>query len=229
MEIYLLRHGVTEWNDLYKIQGASDILLNKDGISMAKQTGEHFDKEGITFDAVYSSPLSRAMNSAKLVSRNDAPVSDARLREMGFGKQEGMSVFAMKEAGDIPFSCFKEEPSKYDEMVKAYDPHAETFVQILARAGEFLKDVIETKEAALEEDGNERRILISGHGALDQALIFIMKKKENIDDFWKGGLLPNCGIDIIKYNPQTGEYTFVKEMEFYYETELFEKAPRLLK
>ena len=56
-----------------------------------------------------------------------------------------------------------------------------------------------------------------------------MKKKENIDDFWKGGLLPNCGIDIIKYNPQTGEYTFAKEMEFYYETELFEKAPRLLK
>lgn len=229
MQIYLLRHGVTEWNNLYKIQGSSDIPLNANGISMAKQTGEYFDKEGITFDAIYSSPLSRAMTSAKLVSGSENIVPDVRLREMGFGKQEGLSVLAMKEAGDIPFGCFKDEPVKYDELVSVYDPEAETFRQILTRAKDFVKDIVEGREAALEKEGKERRILISGHGACDQAIIFYMRKKENVDEFWKGGLLPNCGIDIINYDILSGEYTFEKEMEFYYETELFEKAPRLLK
>ena len=225
----MLRHGVTEWNNLYKIQGSSDIPLDENGISMAKQTGEYMKKNGITFDAVYSSPLDRAYTSAKLVCCSENIVKDERLKEMSFGKQEGLSLLEMKESGeDVPFKWFKNEPSRYDEQLAVYDPGAETFRAVIERAKDFMKDVIECHEAVLE-DKKKRRILISGHGALDQALVFLMKKKENIDEFWKGGLLPNCGIDIIEYDRNTGKYSFAEEMAFYYETELFEKAPRLLK
>ena len=225
----MLRHGVTEWNDLYKIQGSTDIPLNEDGLEMARQTGEYMKNKGIVFDAVYTSPLDRACCSAKMITGREDVIKDERLKEMSFGKQEGMSVLQMKETGDIPFRCFKNEPSKYDELLSVYDPGAESFATLLARAKDFVKDIVEGKEAALESEGKKRRILISGHGALDQAIVFAMKKKEKVDEFWKGGLLPNCGIDIIEYDAVTGEYTFTEEMAFYYDKELFEKAPRLLK
>ncbi len=225
----MLRHGVTEWNDLYKIQGATDIPLNADGVEMARQTGEYMKENGITFDAVYSSPLDRAYQSAKMVSGSGNIIKDERLREMTFGKQEGLSLQELKANDDIPFKCFKNAPSQYDVLVAAYDPEGESFEELINRATSFIKEVIEGKEASQETEGQKRRILISGHGALDQAILFYIRKRENIDEFWKGGLLPNCGIDVIEYDAASGEYTFAEEMAYYYSKELFDKSPKLLK
>lgn len=128
-------------------------------------------------------------------------------------------------------------------------------MEILDRAKSFHSDVVEGKLAAEDAkrsalggnvagnsdagvgagigkaggEGRGMRIMISAHGALDQALIYHMKKKDKIEQFWEGGLLPNCGIDIIEYDPETHEYTFKEEMLYYYDKELFEKVPRLLK
>ena len=40
MLIYVLRHGITQWNKLKKVQGAMDIPLAPEGIELAKRTGE---------------------------------------------------------------------------------------------------------------------------------------------------------------------------------------------
>ena len=40
MLLYILRHGETLWNHLYKIQGGADISLNAEGIALAERTGE---------------------------------------------------------------------------------------------------------------------------------------------------------------------------------------------
>ena len=40
MLIYVLRHGITRWNKLKKVQGAVDIPLAPEGIELAKRTGE---------------------------------------------------------------------------------------------------------------------------------------------------------------------------------------------
>ena len=117
MYLYLLRHGVTEWNSQYKIQGASDIPLNQKGEEMAGQTGKTLKNKGVIFDAVYSSPLVRAMRSAVLVSDSKEIHPDERLREMGFGRQEGETVLRMAES-DMPFRYFKENPKGVNEMCK---------------------------------------------------------------------------------------------------------------
>lgn len=92
--IYLVRHGRTLFNLLNKVQGISDTPLLKEGERKAEELGERFKQEGITFDAAYSSDLSRAVKTAHLLlshsANTDLPVIEtADLRETSFGMFEG--------------------------------------------------------------------------------------------------------------------------------------------
>ena len=58
MLIYIVRHGLTEWNKLKKLQGAADVPLAKEGILLAEKTGEAL--KDVKFDICFTSPLSRA-------------------------------------------------------------------------------------------------------------------------------------------------------------------------
>ena len=58
MLLYVLRHGITQWNKLKKVQGAVDIPLAPEGIELAKKTGEAL--KDIHFDICFTSPLTRA-------------------------------------------------------------------------------------------------------------------------------------------------------------------------
>ena len=55
MKIYAIRHGLTDWNKLGKIQGVSDIELNEIGIEQAKEAAKKISE--YNFDLILSSPL----------------------------------------------------------------------------------------------------------------------------------------------------------------------------
>ena len=63
MLIYIVRHGLTEWNKLKKLQGAADIPLAKEGILLAEKTGEAL--KNVKFDICFTSPLSRARKTLR--------------------------------------------------------------------------------------------------------------------------------------------------------------------
>ena len=65
--IYFVRHGQTNVNNLKKIQGRCDNLLNDTGRKQAKQTGLFLKNNNITFDLIYSSPLTRAYETACII------------------------------------------------------------------------------------------------------------------------------------------------------------------
>ena len=67
MELYIVRHGTTDWNAEKKFQGAKDIELNENGRILAAALGKRFDEAGLDFDSVYSSPLIRAYETACLI------------------------------------------------------------------------------------------------------------------------------------------------------------------
>lgn len=220
MEIYLLRHGMTPWNYESRIQGVTDIPLDEYGLQMAVETGEKLKNMGITFDLVYTSPLCRAVESARAVSGTDDLIPDERIREMCFGMQEGRLIKDMIAEG-MSFEFFKSDPLKYDRMI-AGDPTAESYEKLLARAASFLEDRV---ESSLCQD---IRILISAHGALNQALMMHMRKDDDISHFWMGGLMDNCSINIIDYDPQKKEYTIREKNRIYYSDELHDKVPKLI-
>ena len=64
MLVYFFRHGETEWNNLGKINGLSDIALSQSGREKTYIVKKEISK--ISFDKVYSSPLSRAVETAEI-------------------------------------------------------------------------------------------------------------------------------------------------------------------
>ena len=83
MRLYLIRHGVTDWNNEKRLQGKSDIPLNAFGELLAKETGEAL--RDIPFDLAYTSPLIRARRTAELViGKRSVPIlDDPRIEEIG--------------------------------------------------------------------------------------------------------------------------------------------------
>ena len=70
-EIYLIRHGETEWNKLGMIQSIEDIYLNKIGIEQSIITGKYlFNKrlDSGNFDIILSSCLNRCMQTSNLIA-----------------------------------------------------------------------------------------------------------------------------------------------------------------
>ena len=92
MLIYIVRHGLTEWNKLKKLQGAADVPLAKEGILLAEKTGEAL--RNVRFDICFTSPLSRAKQTAEYVlGKRDVPIiPDKRIQEIDFGVLEGDQV-----------------------------------------------------------------------------------------------------------------------------------------
>ena len=87
--IYVVRHGQTDWNTIKRIQGWKDIALNEKGIEQAKEIKEKL--KGIKFDEVISSPLKRALRTAKVISGRTYKdiTQDDRLKERCNGEFEG--------------------------------------------------------------------------------------------------------------------------------------------
>ncbi len=173
--LYILRHGTTEWNELRKLQGRTDIPLNENGRSMAKAA--HDEYRDVHFDLCFSSPLKRALETAQiLLQGRDVPiVTDDRLMEMSFGEYEG-SVNYFQDP-DLPINVFFRDPASYTEAVGG----AESMEELFARADSFLSD------RALPEVRKGKDVLIAGHGAMNSAIICRLKNLP-VSEFWSNGI-----------------------------------------
>ena len=89
--VLAIRHGETAWNVDGRIQGHLDLPLNDRGREQARRLGLALQEDDIA--AVYASDLSRALETAQEVARGHglSVVTDAGLRERGFGEFEGLS------------------------------------------------------------------------------------------------------------------------------------------
>lgn len=95
MLIGFIRHGLTDWNALGKIQGQTDIPLNEEGRLQARMLGERLLQEPFKWDYVISSGLSRAEETASIIaSILNIPMlePDLRLRERAYGQIEGLTA-----------------------------------------------------------------------------------------------------------------------------------------
>lgn len=188
IELYIIRHGRTVWNAAGKIQGSADIELTEDGREGARITGKVWENENLHFDAVYSSPLKRAFETAQIVSAYTglSVQADARLREMGFGVLEGAEVFHITDSEADPLhGCFFDHPECY-----VTPENGESFEELGMRAKSFLDELF-------EKYTNNERILIVAHGAMNKALMRVMKKSP-LEEFWAGKLQKNCGVNIVR-------------------------------
>jgi broad specificity phosphatase PhoE len=89
-EIYLVRHGETEWSLSGKHTGRSDIPLTANGEAAARQVGSRL--AGKSFDAVWSSPSQRARNTCELSGFGAGAIVKDDLAEWDYGAYEGITT-----------------------------------------------------------------------------------------------------------------------------------------
>ncbi len=187
MEVYIIRHGETIWNAAGKLQGHADIELNEKGRELAKQLGREL--EGTAFDRIYSSPLKRAYETACLIrgERNIPVIRDDRLREISFGKMEGVHYSEWMDEKS-PYRFFFEAPGKYIPPAGG-----ESLAEVCERTRAFLQENIEAETASGE------RIMIVGHGAVNKGLMCHIEG-HGIDTYWGDGLQKNCEATVFEYD-----------------------------
>ena len=152
MKIWLVRHGQTNLNLAKLMQGRTDEPLNETGIRQAKEAA--LQAQGVSFDAVYSSPLSRAVVTAALISGRpqDEIIRDERLIETDFGIYEKKPYLGM----GLRMTLYWALPELFPAP-----PSVETIRSMTERSASFLKE--------LEQQPFEN-VLVSCHGGIIRAL-----------------------------------------------------------
>ncbi len=109
-KLYLVRHGQTLWNLEGRTQGSKDSELTSLGLRQAEMLGNGLRKT--RFDAIYSSPLKRALLTAEVISKmqNIEYTLDDRLVEMNFGEWEGLTTLEIEKSYSDNFRIWREEP-----------------------------------------------------------------------------------------------------------------------
>jgi len=179
MRIYLLRHGETDWNVARKIQGHTDIDLNSNGIRQAKSWLPFFDQ--ISLAGVYSSSLSRAMETARLASGRAPCVVDG-LNERNYGEWEGCRWHDLA-AEDVNFD-------RRWKLPHSAPPGGESRFQLQARVHSAMESIISS-----HDDGSE--ILIVAHGGSGKAVLGYANKLP-IEMLAALPALRNAGVTVLR-------------------------------
>ena len=153
LKIYLARHGQDEDNFQGILNGHRNKPLTELGRLQAKQLASYIVSNGLNFDKIYSSPLSRAYETAGEVAKVlnlTEPKILQNLIERDFGIMTG------KKISDIEKLCAP-DIFKTDTIAYFLSPEgAETFPDLIIRAKELLK--------LIKENHQDGSILLTGHG-----------------------------------------------------------------
>lgn len=161
MNIYLTRHGQTELNRLKLMQGRIEEPLNETGRQQAHIAAESV--KDINFDAVISSPLGRAVETASIIGRlpKEQVIIDERIIEVDFGRYEGCPYGRMGPRMTLYWMC--------PEIFKA-PKTVEPVASMVSRSRDFLDELL-TKDY--------ENVLIVCHGGIIRALSGYLEGRRN--------------------------------------------------
>jgi broad specificity phosphatase PhoE len=174
--LLLVRHGETDWNREGRWQGGSDTQLNDVGREQANALAATLDG---TVDAVYSSDLARARETAEiLAAKHGLQVNlDKRLRERGFGVWEGLTNDDIQQRDAETFERWRlgEGPGPED---------AEPFDTFAARISSFLDELLERHA--------EEEVLVVSHGGSIRVIHALARELDYMSNRHLIPPVPNC-------------------------------------
>lgn len=143
MELILIRHGETLWNQEGRVQGFSDIDLSDAGHHQARQLALSLKDHPI--HAIYSSPLIRAQKTARIINQyHNAPIYiESGLMEMDQGDFEGLSFQEL-------MACEKAFLQKWiADPASVQMPNGESFMALQSRAWSVIESITGKSENAM--------------------------------------------------------------------------------
>ncbi len=184
MKIYITRHGETEWNKERRMQGWKNSNLTETGIENAKRLGEHL--KNIDFRVIYSSPLERAVDTAKYIRgmKNTKILINEDFKEMNFGLWEGMTGIELTKQYPKEYENFLQKPQLFEPF------GGENFTEFVERVKRGLYSIIENNNA-------KDNILIVSHAVVIKAVMKIVKGY-GIEDLWSLPFINGTSVTILE-------------------------------
>lgn len=151
-QLTLVRHGETEWNITRRFQGSTNLELNENGKQQAECLAGRLADE--SFDHIYSSDLTRVQQTARIAlgDRFQQVTLDKRLREIHFGKFEGMTYAEIQ-------AQYPRELAQWEADRNSGVMETERADDIIARVQHFLDDM-------RARHNESQRVLVIGHGGV---------------------------------------------------------------
>ena len=179
-ELWLVRHGQTDWNTEFRIQGSIDKPLNATGIEQAHALAQKL--ADTHFDAIYSSPARRAHQTASAIAQLlGLPIrTDDRLKEISLGLWEGLTWQQVQDRYPEMFAKRKSDPVHFaPEGAETYGDLARRMVQA-------------ANEIALSHPG--KRVLVVSHG-MSLATLLSKARGTNLADAYE--LVPQNATPVV--------------------------------
>lgn len=185
LNIYLVRHGETEWNTQKRMQGWDNSDLTEKGIEAASALHHHFID--IEFDAVYSSTSGRAYRTAEIIvgERNIEIIKDDNLREIFLGDWQGKTAAEIEKISPQQHYNFFSAPHLYNRE------NSETLPQVQERALKTINKIV--------KDNKTGNVLIVTHG-VTLKLIMAYFEKRHLKDLWEPPYILNTSVSLIQFD-----------------------------
>ncbi len=135
MRLLLVRHGETDWNRDWRSLGQTDIPLNQVGREQARRVAQALSSERLA--AIYSSPLSRALETAQGI---------AQAHGLSVAMEQGLMEMDAGELDGLFFPEMREKP-EYAELLRRWATDA---TEVRFPGGENLREVQERAWAVIE-------------------------------------------------------------------------------
>ncbi len=188
MKIWITRHGQTRLNWLHLMQGRTDEPLNETGTAQARAARRQIGD--IRFDAVYASPLVRAVRTAAIIGGVDISEVkiDERLIEADFGRYEQKKYWCLGPAMSLYWALPEIFPAPKT---------VESTASLRERSTSFLQEL---------EQKDYENVLISCHGGIMRALSgYLMDRKNGL--YWRPKP-HNCEIRV--FEAENGKHRLLK-------------------
>jgi broad specificity phosphatase PhoE len=179
LQILLIRHGRTAGNIQGRFVGRTDMALDDVGLSQATKLGARF--EGIRVDKIYSSPLTRAVQTASVIGQ---PVVLEGLQELDQGILEGKKFDELPDGLEPCFEAWKDDP----ESTRI--PGGETLGECRDRAWDSMQQIISASSLG------ERVVVVAHQMVIASILLTAMNKPIRLSDEIKQ---KNTSISHIRY------------------------------
>lgn len=202
MKIYLTRHSKTIWNQQKRLQGHKNSLLTLEGQENAKALKNYIQQQNLHFDAIFSSPIERAYQTASLIFDPKDIIVDDRLKEMNFGIFEGQKISELLKRDDHLYDDLWHHPEKFTRI-----PEGESYDDVMIRARSFLED--------LKKYDDHSQVMIVTHGMFFIVLLAVMLNLEKKDFIQiNQNVVEGCSLTIVELKQQTYQIISYNQRDF---------------
>ncbi len=191
--LILIRHGQTAWNTSHRFRGRSDVPLDTVGLTQAQTTGEYIAKLW-RLSAVYSSPMTRTMQTAQAIASPFALSVKPRdgLADIDVGEWQGLTEDEVQARWPVELDQWAHAP----QQVRF--PGGETLAQVSARAMRVINELV--------AQHTDQTVAVVSHEGINRLVLLAMLGL-GVDRFWHLGQ-DTCAINVI--DATGNDYTLVK-------------------